>query len=200
MLEIGDLRTSLLGPVSLTVAAGECVAVMGPSGAGKSLFLRAVVDLDPNEGRVRLDGEDRDLMLAHRWRRRVAMVPAESGWWSERVADHFEPGCEAPGLLEALGLPEALDWEVERLSSGERQRLALARALALRPAALLLDEPTAALDAAATARVEAVIGGELARGVPVLLVTHDRAQADRLASRRFTMEKGLIHAAAEAGA
>ncbi|MBK0400458.1 ATP-binding cassette domain-containing protein [Limibaculum sp. M0105] len=200
MLEVIDLRTSLFGPVSLSVAAGECVAIMGASGSGKSLFLRALADLDPNEGRVLLGDEDRDAMPADRWRRKVAMVPAESGWWSDRVADHFEPGAVAGVLLEAFGLPDAMAWEVSRLSSGERHRLALARALALKPAAILLDEPTATLDEAATAQVEAVLRDELARGVPVVLVTHDPAQAKRMGSRLLTMERGRLHARAEARA
>ena len=192
MLDIIDLRTPLVGPISLSLAAGECVAVLGPSGAGKSLFLRAVVDLDPNEGVVRLGGRDRDLMPAHEWRRLVALVPSESGWWSDRVADHFAPEHDPAPLLAAVGLPDALGWSVSRLSSGERHRLAIARALALAPAAILLDEPTAALDDAATARIEDLIRARCAAGVPVLLVTHDRAQARRLAARRFAMTRGAL--------
>ena len=191
MLEIEALRTPLMGPVSLSVEAGACVAVLGPSGSGKSLLLRAVADLDPNEGAVRLDGEAREAMEADAWRRRVAFVPAESGWWADRVKEHFAPGAEP--LLAALGLPDALDWEVSRLSTGERHRLALARALQIRPRALLLDEPTAALDAEATARVEALLA---ARGpAPLLLVTHDAAQADRLAARRYRMAGGRLERA-----
>jgi ABC-type bacteriocin/lantibiotic exporter with double-glycine peptidase domain len=92
-LEIDELRTRLLGPISLAVAAGECVGVQGPSGSGKSLFLRAVVDLDPNEGSVRIGSIDRPPVPSDQWRRRVAHVPAESGWRTGRVADHFGVGC-----------------------------------------------------------------------------------------------------------
>ena len=197
MLEIKELRTRLIGPISLEVALGECVAVRGPSGSGKSLFLRAVVDLDPNEGRLLLNGQDRDLMPADRWRRRVAMIPAESGWWTDFVADHFEPDDPTRSLLHAVNLQDALDWRVSRLSTGERQRLAIVRALSRAPDSVLLDEPTSALDEAATATVEDVIRAQCSRGAAVILVTHDLAQARRLASRRFVMEGGLLKPEAE---
>ncbi len=197
MLEITDLRTTLIGPVSLSIGAGEIVAVMGASGAGKSLLLRAIVDLDPNEGRVRLGDTQRERVPADRWRRLVAMVPAESGWWADRVGEHFRAGDTPRPVLEAMGLPEALDWEVARLSSGERHRIAIVRALCGAPGALLLDEPTAALDDAATAAVEALIRAEAERGACVLLVTHDRAQAERLAQRRFHLAAGRLQAEGE---
>ena len=199
MLQITDLRTPLIGPISLSVAPGECVALLGPSGAGKSLFLRAIADLDPNDGRVSLDGRDRDGMPAYEWRRLVALVPAESGWWADRVGAHFNPRFDFAALLAAVGLPEALGWEVGRLSTGERQRLGLVRALGEEPRALLLDEPTAALDQAATAQVERLISAECARGAPVLMVTHDAAQAARLAARSFRIKQGRLQPMAEAG-
>lgn len=144
LLIIENLRSALFGPVSVNVDEGECIAVMGPSGAGKSLFLRSVADLDPNDGQVALSGELREDMPAFEWRRRVALVPAESGWWADRVGEHFPPGWSDPDALAALGLgADILGWEVDRLSSGERQRAALARCLARNPVALLLDEPTA---------------------------------------------------------
>ena len=157
MLIVNELRTKAGGPVDFRLRGGEVVAVRGPSGCGKSLMLRAIADLDPTEGEVTLEGIPRDRIPAPEWRRRVALVPAESGWWDDRVAAHF-PDRRGVGLIEALGLdPAALDWEVRRLSTGERHRLAIARALALEPRVWLFDEPTAALDAEAADRVEAVI-------------------------------------------
>jgi len=192
MLEIRALRTGLVGPVDLSVAAAECVTIRGPSGSGKSLLLRAIADLDPNEGDLRLNGTSREAMPADLWRRRVAMVPAESGWWSERVGDHFGPGAEVAPVLEAVGLPDAEGWQVARLSSGERHRLALARALALSPEAILLDEPTATLDAAAAARVEALLRERCAGGAALIVVTHDDTQPERLGARQFRMEHGHL--------
>lgn len=196
MLTVERLRNSVLKPASFHVGGGECVAVQGPSGAGKSVLLRAVADLDPSDGDVRLEGAPRDGMPAPEWRRRVTYLAAESGWWADRVGDHFAAPDKAVDLIEALGLPGgALDWFVARLSTGERQRLALVRALVQKPRVLLLDEPTGALDLDATARVEAVLREEMARGVAVLIVTHSPAQADRLAKRRLRVEAGEVREA-----
>jgi phosphate-transporting ATPase len=192
MLIVNGLRTKAGGPVGFSLHGGEIVAVRGPSGSGKSLMLRAIADLDPAEGEVTLDGTPRGRIPAPEWRRRVAFVPAESGWWDDRVGAHF-PDRGGTGLIEALGLdPAALNWEVRRLSTGERHRLAIARALALDPEVWLFDEPTAALDAEAASLVEAVIAQGRDRGAAILLVTHDDAQAARLADRTLRIESGRL--------
>jgi ABC-type multidrug transport system ATPase subunit len=191
-LRIEGLATSLIGPVSLDIAAGECVALMGASGAGKSLLLRAIVDLDPSIGNVRLGDRVRSGMPASEWRKLVALVPAESGWWADSIGDHYPSRSDAIPLIEALGLADALDWEVSRLSTGERQRLAVARALCRKPEALLLDEPTASLDEQATQRVEDLIRECCKTGMALLLVTHDRQQAERIAKRVLRMRDGRV--------
>jgi phosphate-transporting ATPase len=193
MLQLGDLRTSVLKPASFSLAAGECIAVKGPSGAGKTLLLRAIADLDPNEGRVSLDGRDRATMSGPEWRRLVGYVPAEPGWWAETVGPHFADWPAAAALLAKLGLAEATkSWPIARTSTGERLRLALVRALIVRPKVLLLDEPTAALDAASVAAVEALIACRLRAGLAVLWVTHDAAQAGRIAQRQLVVEAGRV--------
>lgn len=193
MLQIENLKGTLFGPVDLCIAAGECVAIRGASGAGKSLLLRAIADLDPNEGDVSLNGRRREAMPAPRWRRLVGLVPAESGWWDNQVGEHFDEQADLPELLDAVGMPsEALNWDVARLSTGERHRLALIRCLALRPAVLLLDEPTAALDGKATARIEQLLQTKLDEGAAILMVTHDPEQARRFASRLAIMEAGQL--------
>src|SRR5215472_9336136 len=78
ILQICDLRTNLLKRASLSLSAGECIAVQGPSGAGKTLLLRAIADLDPNQGVVRLGGRDRSAIAGPEWRRLVGYVPAPS--------------------------------------------------------------------------------------------------------------------------
>jgi phosphate-transporting ATPase len=193
MLSVTDLTRLELGPLSFSVEAGECLALRGPSGAGKSLLLRAIADLDPNEGRVSLDGESREDMPAPDWRRRVAYLAAEAGWWADTVADHFADWQAARPLVEALGLTaDCGDWPVARLSTGEKQRLALVRSLLMEPRALLLDEPTSGLDPDAIERVEALIRARQAAGVSVLWVTHDRAQARRVARRCVEIENGQL--------
>ncbi len=193
MLSVSDLTRLELGPLSFSVEAGECLALRGPSGAGKSLLLRAIADLDPNEGRVSLDGESREDMPAPDWRRRVAYLAAEAGWWADTVADHFADWQAARPLVEALGLTaDCGDWPVARLSTGEKQRLALVRSLLMEPRALLLDEPTSGLDPDAIERVEALIRARQEAGVSVLWVTHDRAQARRVARRCVEIENGQL--------
>ena len=193
MLIVEGLRTKAGGPLGFAIGGGEIVALRGPSGAGKSLLLRAIADLDPAAGEVSLGGTPRARIAAPEWRRRVAYVPAESGWWDDRVGAHFPAGGGNGELIEALGLdPAALGWEVRRLSTGERHRLAIARALVREPEVWLFDEPTAALDAEAASLVEAVIRKGRARGAAILLVTHDGAQAARLADRTLTMADGCL--------
>jgi len=196
VLTIRDLKTSLIGPIDLTLEPGTCTAISGPSGAGKSLFLRAVADLDENSGDVALDGTSRKSLTAPDWRKMVAYVPAESGWWAARVEDHFEKTHDLATRLEAVGLGESLPWEIARLSTGERQRLALVRALETGPKVLLLDEPTSALDPPSVARVEDLLREKLNAGCAVLLVTHDPDQADRLGARKVQMTSGKLATAA----
>jgi len=167
--------------------------VRGPSGAGKTLLLRAVADLDPNEGLVTLDGRDRSTIAGPEWRRLVGYVPAEPGWWADTVGEHFGEWTAALAFVSDLGFPnEAKAWPITRLSTGERLRLALARALMMRPKVLLLDEPTAALDGASVAAVEALINARLRTGLAVLWVTHDAEQAKRVAHRLLVVEAGQV--------
>jgi ABC-type iron transport system FetAB ATPase subunit len=195
LLRVRDLSRPQLGPLDLDLAAGERLCITGPSGAGKSLLLRALADLDPHDGEVWLDGADCLSMPAPDWRRQVALLAAESQWWAPRVGDHFPPGVDAG--LQRLGFePSAADWEIERLSSGEKQRLALARLLAQDPRVLLLDEPTANLDEANAAKVESLIGGWMKGGTRgVIWVSHDMEQVRRIADRHLQMEGGLWTAA-----
>ncbi|MEA3277895.1 MAG: ATP-binding cassette domain-containing protein [Pseudomonadota bacterium] len=240
-LRLEGVRTRVLRPIDLELAAGELVFVSGPSGSGKSLLLRAVADLDPHEGEVWLDGTARSSLPAPQWRRRVGLLPAESHWWGDKVSDHFPgalgkrwtpspflPGSSEGGaggsvrddsapthsisapaanrdseaappsdlltLFEWLGFGrEVLDWSVARLSTGERQRLALARLLANGPEALLLDEATANLDPPNRERAEAIIENYRSeRRAPVLWVSHDPDQRRRLGGRRLVISDGLL--------
>jgi ABC-type iron transport system FetAB ATPase subunit len=134
-------------------------------------------------------------MLAPDWRREVVYVPAEAGWWADRVGEHFPDPDTAAAMAARLGLPaDAMGWEVARLSTGEKQRLALSRAFLTAPKVLLLDEPTSGLDPDATVKVEGMLQEFIGDGVAIMLVTHDGAQAERLAGRRFVMEKGVLSA------
>jgi len=189
----GIRRSGLVAPVDLAVDAGEAVAVLGPSGSGKSLLLRAIADLDPNEGEVRLDGAERAAMAAPQWRRKVAYLPAEPGWWAETARAHFPDPEAAKALLLRVNLAaDILDRSVATLSTGERHRLALVRMLLQDPRVLLLDEPTSGLDEASAAKVEEIIRERLTAGCAILFATHDRAQAERLSSRCLRVADGTV--------
>jgi ABC-type iron transport system FetAB ATPase subunit len=201
LLDVNQLETDHLGPLDLGVQAGELVQVAGASGSGKSLLLRALADLDPSVGRVSLAGEPREDMAPVEWRRRVAYVPAETTWWGERVHEHLPAGwSQEPAWhwLDQVGLPaQSLDWEVERLSSGEKQRLGLVRALLNGPRVLLLDEPTANLDLENTRRIERAVRRYLAEEeAGALWVSHDTLQRQRLGGRILNLRDGRMESVA----
>lgn len=185
-----------MGPLSLTVQ-DECVCLSGPSGAGKTLLLRAIVDLDPHQGQVFLDEVECNDFNASDWRRRVGLLPAESQWWRDRVGEHFAE-LDQDLLIRLNFDADVLHWQVNRLSSGERQRLALVRMLCLRPQVLLLDEPTASLDPDNVRCVEEVIAHYRHRtGAAVLWVSHDPEQIQRVAARSYFIEQGKLLPEAE---
>lgn len=193
-LEVVDVAFLQNGPYRFRAAGGECIGLSGDSGVGKTLLLKAVCDLIPHGGRILLDGVASDAMSAPVWRRRVCMVPADPAWWHDRVGEHFShfgqvhPFAE---ILEQLGFTtDVLEWEVSRLSTGERQRLGLVRALLLQPDVLLLDEPTSGLDEYNRGQVEALIVSlQRNRNVVVVWVGHDYAQLERVAHRILKVKK-----------
>jgi putative ABC transport system ATP-binding protein len=172
--------------LSLAIEPGA-TAVLGPSGAGKSTLLRLLNRLaDPDSGCVRFHGEDVRVVDPLELRRRAVLVPQVPAPLPGSVTENVEYG---PGLLgrrvdcrphlERAGLDASFaPRDAARLSVGEQQRVMLARALALEPEVLLLDEPTAALDEDAKASVEAALAD---LPCSMVLVTHEAAQAERLA-------------------
>jgi len=191
-LQIQSLHFRDRGPYTLEIKPGQCICLTGPSGSGKTLLLRSIVDLDEHQGDILLNNIDAVNMLAPEWRKKVGMLPAESRWWSDRVGDHFTSKCSH--LLEQLGFQaDVITWTVARLSSGEKQRLAIARLLSQNPKTLLLDEPTASLDSENVRLVESVILGYLrSNKIPVLWVSHDLQQVKRVADRHFVLEKTTL--------
>lgn len=193
MLRVAHLKAGPLPPLSFQVDDGMCLAVEGPSGSGKTCLLRAIADLDPAPGQVFLDGGERHEFKAQAWRKAVRFCAAEPAWWTDTPRTGFvlpRADSKLPRLLERLGLSEAhLDRSIHVLSTGERQRLALARALMDEPRALLLDEPTAALDSASAALVEEHLKYLLLSGRCILLASHDQGLITRLADARLQLAR-----------
>lgn len=192
----------LLEAVSCSLAPGEVVGLAGPSGLGKTSLLRALARLEePAEGRVRVDGKTAEELGFPPYRRRVVYVAQRPTVIGPTVGDDlrvpfsfaiaagpFDEGA-AMASLERLGLERDLEAPVERWSEGEKQRLALIRALSVGPRVLLLDEPTSALDAASRGRVEAWLAELAAEGTAMFVVSHERAQLRRVASRVVDLER-----------
>jgi ABC-type iron transport system FetAB ATPase subunit len=185
--KIVDLGVHTLQHIHLTLTPGQCVGLTGASGSGKSLFLRALTDLDPHAGGMFLDGVDADHIQAPQWRRQVGLLPAESAWWHDAVGPHFDHVFQ-PWLNELGFDAGVMDWQISRLSSGERQRLALLRLLTQKPRVLLLDEPTANLDRQNIERVESLLSRYRQRhSVMVIWVSHDPEQLQRNCAPVYTI-------------
>ena len=190
----------MLRDVSLSIPSGS-TALLGPSGSGKSTLLRLLNRLaDPDEGVVRFHGTDVRELDPLELRRRVGLVPQLPAPVPGSVAENIRFGPRLRGRdvdpeppVRLAGLDASfLDRDASRLSVGEQQRVMLARALALEPEVLLLDEPTASLDEDAKAAVERALRG--LGGVSLVLVTHDAAQAQRLAERTVRLRDGRVAA------
>jgi putative ABC transport system ATP-binding protein len=178
---------------SFELNSGECIGLQGASGSGKTVLMRAIADLDPNDGTVKLDGVLRESMPGPMWRRQVTYLAAEPGWWADTVQEHFTNWDNAQPLIEELRLsPDCGSWKVGRLSTGEKQRLGLARALMLQSRVLLLDEPTSGLDAKSMAAVESIVAKRQSSSTGVIWCTHDEGQVKRVASRLLVAEHGHI--------
>lgn len=190
-LRIEQLSFYGRGPYSFVLNSGQVLAISGTSGAGKSLLLRAIADLEPHQGSMSLNGENYLNFSGPKWRCRVMYLPTESQWWEERVREHLFAEPEQKELeLYGFGV-EILDWEISRLSSGEKQRLAILRMLQRRPQVLLLDEPTASLDQQNIVKIETILRNYVMQEKAVAVwVSHDLLQIERVADRHFEILSG----------
>jgi putative ABC transport system ATP-binding protein len=194
--------TTVLAGVDLELPAGGCTVLVGPSGAGKSTLLRLCNRLEvPTAGVVRFRGEDVAGLDPLRHRRQVGMVFQRPVAFGGTVLDNLRvarpdlPEGAAGEALDRVGLPATfLAREQATLSGGEGQRACLARTLLNEPEVLLLDEPTASLDPDAADGLERLTRSLAERGTSLLWVTHDRAQADRLADRLVVVGGGRVEA------
>jgi molybdate transport system ATP-binding protein len=175
-----------LGPLSLTIAPGQVLAVLGPSGAGKTMLLETIAGLRPHSGRICLAGADITALPPEQ--RHIGLVFQDAALFPHlSVAENVRfgpqarrrpPGAGTDSLLRRLGIAPLAARSPRSLSGGERQRVALARALAISPGLLLLDEPLSALDQPTREDLRALLSELLAAlDIPAVHVTHDRDEA-----------------------
>jgi len=192
-------EVTILDHVSLTFATGAPTMLVGPNGSGKSSLMRVAMGLvPPSRGRVTYGGRT-DVPPTRRaivFQRPVMLRRSAAGNLTYALAAAGMPRAErdaaAQELLDRVGLGALADRPARRMSGGEQQRLAIARALAKEPEILFLDEPTASLDPAATKATEDIIAGIAARGIKIVMATHDLGEARRLGGEIVLMNRGRI--------
>lgn len=190
----------VLHDVDATVPDGALTTIVGPSGGGKSTLLRLCNRLAvPSVGRVLLRGRDLADLDVLATRRRIGMVFQVPTLFAGTVRDNLAEAAPAAGeaawraaLADAELDPSFLNRDADELSGGEAQRACLARTLVTGPEVLLADEPTSSLDQTTARTLERLARGLVDRGVAVLWVTHDRAQARRLADWTLVVEGGTV--------
>jgi ABC-type histidine transport system ATPase subunit len=204
----------VLRGVSLDARSGEVVSIIGSSGSGKSTFLRCINFLEmPELGKIVFDGEEFDATTVRRQprridklRRQLGMVFQQFNLWSHMTLlenvmeapvyvlkqDRREVREEALALLARVGIAEKRDFYPSQVSGGQQQRAAIARALCLRPRALLFDEPTSSLDPELVSEVLSVMRDLAEEGRTMIVVTHEMSFAREVSSQVVFLDNGIV--------
>ncbi|WP_103620599.1 amino acid ABC transporter ATP-binding protein [Campylobacter concisus] len=203
----GDLR--VLNDISVDIKKGEVIAIIGPSGGGKSTFLRCINRLEePDSGHIKINGEDildkkSDI---NKIRQKVSMVFQHFNLFANKnvlqnltlapikagILDKESAERRADELLKSVGLSDKKFAYPHKLSGGQKQRIAISRSLAMDPEVILFDEPTSALDPEMIGEVLDIMKDVAAKGITMLVVTHEMGFARNVANRIFFMDKGKI--------
>ena len=203
----GDLR--VLNDISVDIKKGEVIAIIGPSGGGQSTFLRCINRLEePDSGHIKINGEDildkkSDI---NKIRQKVSMVFQHFNLFANKnvlqnltlapikagILDKESAERRADELLKSVGLSDKKFAYPHKLSGGQKQRIAIARSLAMDPEVILFDEPTSALDPEMIGEVLDIMKDVAAKGITMLVVTHEMGFARNVANRIFFMDKGKI--------
>jgi len=203
----GDLR--VLNDINVDIKKGEVIAIIGPSGGGKSTFLRCINRLEePDSGHIKINGEDilNKKSDINKIRQKVSMVFQHFNLFANKnvlqnltlapikagILDKESAERRADELLKSVGLSDKKFAYPHKLSGGQKQRIAIARSLAMDPEVILFDEPTSALDPEMIGEVLDIMKDVAAKGITMLVVTHEMGFARNVANRIFFMDKGKI--------
>ena len=203
----GDLR--VLNDIGVDIKKGEVIAIIGPSGGGKSTFLRCINRLEePDSGHIKINGEDilNKKSDINKIRQKVSMVFQHFNLFANKnvlqnltlapikagILDKESAEKRADELLKSVGLSDKKFAYPHKLSGGQKQRIAIARSLAMEPEVILFDEPTSALDPEMIGEVLDIMKDVAAKGITMLVVTHEMGFARNVANRIFFMDKGKI--------
>ena len=214
LIRVEDLHKSfgslqVLKGVTEHVNHGEVVSVIGPSGGGKSTFLRCINRLEePDSGHIKINGEDilNKKSDINKIRQKVSMVFQHFNLFANKnvlqnltlapikagILDKESAERRADELLKSVGLSDKKFAYPHKLSGGQKQRIAIARSLAMEPEVILFDEPTSALDPEMIGEVLDIMKDVAAKGITMLVVTHEMGFARNVANRIFFMDKGKI--------